>query len=87
MDSFKLQERSDAILTLMGGLRLEWENYSEEIAKLARQYETVGKTFEKICGPRKNQLARQFKRLDAMSVEDEPPVRLVSGGADDDLER
>jgi DNA recombination protein RmuC len=84
MDSFRLQERSNALLGMIAGLRQEWEKYSGKINSLRKQYQTVGTTLDELVGPRHNKLGREFKRLDEIDVEDEPTVRLLAGGADDE---
>jgi hypothetical protein len=82
MDSFKLQERSNAMLGMIKGLRHEWEKYSDKVESLKKQYGTLGNTLEDLVGPRHNQLAKQFARVDNMNIDEEPTARQLAANAE-----
>jgi DNA recombination protein RmuC len=82
MDSFKLQERSNAMLGMIKGLRHEWEKYSDKVESLKKQYGTLGNTLEDLVGPRHNQLAKQFARVDNMNIVEEPTARQLAANAE-----
>jgi DNA recombination protein RmuC len=82
MDSFRLQERSDQLLTIIGALGGEWAKYSGKILSLQKQHKTLSNTLEELAGPRLNKLELQFKRVADLTTEDEPAMLVLPGGAE-----
>jgi DNA recombination protein RmuC len=92
-DTLALQRTSDEILGLLSGFSDQWTKYTDEVDKLGRQLDTVGRTFEQVNGTRRRQLERQLDKVetvrdqrgvDAVVVEEERPrllrVRDDEGG-------
>jgi DNA recombination protein RmuC len=63
-DSVALQRTSDEILALLAGFSDQWERYTEEVDKLGRQLETVGKTYDQVNGVRRRQLEKQLDGIE-----------------------
>ena len=82
MDSFKIQERSDQLLGMIGGLNKEWGKYSERIDSLKKQHETFSRTLDDLTSTRRNQLNKQFQRVTSLTTDDEPAMAVLSGGED-----
>jgi DNA recombination protein RmuC len=84
MDSFRLQERSDQLLTIISALGGEWAKYSGKILSLQKQHKTLSNTLDELAGPRLNKLELQFKRVADLTTEDEPAMLVLPGGAESD---
>jgi DNA recombination protein RmuC len=82
MDSFKIQERSDQLLGMIGGLNKEWGKYSERIDSLKKQHETFSRTLDDLTTTRRNQLNKQFQRVTSLTTDDEPAMTVLTGGED-----
>ena len=82
MDSFKIQERSDQLLGMIGGLNKEWGKYSDRIDSLKKQHETFSRTLDDLTSTRRNQLNKQFQRVTSLSTDDEPAMTVLTGGED-----
>ena len=82
MDSFKIQERSDQLLGMIGGLNKEWDKYSDRIDSLKKQHETFSRTLDDLTTTRRNQLNKQFQRVTSLTTDDEPAMTVLTGGDD-----
>ena len=82
MDSFKIQERSDQLLGMIGGLNKEWDKYSDRIDSLKKQHETFSRTLDDLTTTRRNQLNKQFQRVTSLTTDDEPAMTVLTGGED-----
>lgn len=80
VDNFLIERRSDEIMTTLGGLREQWERWSEPMDRMGRALGTAQKAFDELSGPRTRQFERQLEKLEAvrdatteLDPSDEPP--------------
>ncbi|MCP4226593.1 MAG: DNA recombination protein RmuC [Actinomycetia bacterium] len=66
VDNFLIERRSGEIIGALGGLRDQWERWSEPMDKMGRAITTAQKAFDELSGPRTRQFERQLEKLEAV---------------------
>lgn len=64
VEQTRLERTSDEIIECLGAFAQQWERFSEELDRAAKQLGTVQGTFDKLTGTRRRQLERQLDRID-----------------------
>jgi DNA recombination protein RmuC len=93
-DNFMIEQTSDQILALIGRFGAEWGKYTAAVDKVKQRVDQLDKAVDELAGPRRRQLERPLKQLDAIRRERDIPVdgelfvavdRDGDAEADDDL--
>jgi DNA recombination protein RmuC len=63
VEQTRLERTSDEILQCLAGFTQQWEKFSDELDRVAKQLGTVQGTFDKLTGTRRRQLERQLDRI------------------------
>lgn len=66
VDNFLVERRSDEILSSIGGLRDQWEKFSESVNKVGRGLSSAQKGFDDLIGPRTRQFEKQLNCLESV---------------------
>ena len=66
IDTFALARSTDEILRHLTSFGVQWQKYSDEIAKVKNQLGTVSRTFESLSGTRRNQLQKEIDKIDEL---------------------
>jgi DNA recombination protein RmuC len=77
-DLVMVEEQAGEILELVQGFRGQWSKYAESVDKVARQLDTVQKSFAELVGTRRSQLDRAVGRIVARQPDEDRPL---AGGA------
>ncbi len=64
VDAFLVERRSDEIMAALGGVREQWERWSEPMDKLRRGLSSAQRAYDELAGPRARQLDRQLQKLE-----------------------
>jgi len=73
VEQFRLERRSDEILRSLAGLSGEWDKLTEGLDKVARQLDTVHRTFhEELNGTRRRVFQRRLDEVGALPEADGP---------------
>ncbi len=86
-DNFMIEQTSDEILALMGTFSQQWKKYNESLDKVKTKFDQLDRSFEELVGPRRRQLEKPLRQLDAVRRDRDLPVdgqmfRLVDEGDD-----
>ena len=86
-DNFMIEQTSDEILALMGAFSQQWKKYNESLDKVKTKFDQLDRSFEELVGPRRRQLEKPLRQLDAVRRDRDLPVdgqmfRLVDEGDD-----
>ena len=65
-DNFMIEQTSDEILQLLGTFSTQWNKYTSSLDKVRRQFDTVGRSFDELVGPRRRQLSKPLEELDQL---------------------
>lgn len=87
-DNFMIEQTSDEILALMGTFSQQWKKYNEALDKVKTKFDQLDRSFEELMGPRRRQLEKPLRQLDAVRRDRDLPVdgqmfTLVDRSADD----
>jgi DNA recombination protein RmuC len=63
VEQTRLERTSDEILQCLAGFTQQWQRFSDELDRVAKQLGTVQGTFDKLTGTRRRQLERQLDRI------------------------
>jgi DNA recombination protein RmuC len=92
-DNFVVEQTSREILALLGTFSQQWVKYSEQIDKVRRGLDSVGKAFDDLAGTRRRALERplaqieQLRRNEGVAAVALPGLGLgPEGGGDDTVE-
>jgi DNA recombination protein RmuC len=78
VDTFRLERRSDEILTYLSGFRGEWAKFSEQIDKVGRHLDTLNNSFDMLQGTRRNVMERTMRKVDELQAADTVEAVAVS---------
>ena len=87
-DNFVVEQTSREILALLGTFSQQWVKYSDQIDKVRRGLDSVGKAFDELAGTRRRALERplaqieQLRRAEGVAVAELPGLGLTIGGDD-----
>lgn len=70
VDTFRLERRSNEILTYLTGFRGEWSKFSEQVDKVGRHLETLNNSFDALQGTRRNVMERTLRKVDELQAVD-----------------
>jgi DNA recombination protein RmuC len=73
-DNFRLEQTSKEMLALLGTFGTQWAKYNDQVDRVKKQFDTVAKSFDELAGPRRRQLERPLRELEAMRVERHVPL-------------
>jgi DNA recombination protein RmuC len=62
------------MLGLLGTFGVEWNKFNKQVDRVKKQFDTVAKGFDELAGPRRRQLERPLRELDALRHERHVPV-------------
>jgi DNA recombination protein RmuC len=48
---------------------VQWKKYNDQVDRVKKQFDTVAGSFEELAGPRRRQLERPLRDLDALRQE------------------
>ncbi len=65
-DAFRIGQASDEILQCLARFRSEWEKFSLQLDRVAKQWETAHRGLEELAGTRRRQLERRLDHVDAL---------------------
>ena len=68
-DNYMVEQTSDEILALIGTFGQQWTKYNEALDKVKTRFEQLDRSFEELSGPRRRQLEKPLRRLEAVRVE------------------
>jgi DNA recombination protein RmuC len=68
-DNYMVEQTSDEILALIGTFGQQWTKYNDAIDKVKARFEQLDRSFEELAGPRRRQLEKPLRRLEAVRVE------------------
>jgi DNA recombination protein RmuC len=85
-DNFVIEQTSDQILELIGTFGVQWQKYNEQVHKVKTKFDQLDRQFEELVGPRKRQLERPLRELEAVRLERGLPIdgELFPATDDDD---
>ena len=66
MDSFRLERVGDEILQCLGGFRLQWQKFSEQVDVVARRLESTQRAYDDLAGTRRKALQRTIDDVDEL---------------------
>lgn len=73
-DNFMIEQTSDEILALMGTFSVQWKKYNEALDKVKTKFDQLDRSFEELVGPRRRQLEKPLRQLDAVRRDRDLPV-------------
>jgi len=68
-ENFRLEQTSREMLGLLGKFSVQWKKYNDQVDRVKKQFDTVAGSFEELAGPRRRQLERPLRDLDALRQE------------------
>jgi DNA recombination protein RmuC len=68
-DNFRLEQTSGEVLATLGRFGVQWRKYNEQIDRVKRQFDTVAGSFDELAGPRRRQLEKPLRELEALRQE------------------
>jgi len=69
IDNFRLESKSQEMLSLFGSFKLQWEKFKEQMDTVKDRFDTVHKGYEELTGARERQLDRYLGKIDDVRVE------------------
>lgn len=73
-DNFMIEKTSDEILQLLGTFGAQWRKYTEQVDTVQKRFDAVDKAFSQLTGPRRRQLEKPLRQLDALRLARNLPV-------------
>ena len=70
MDTFAFERASEEILRCLAGFGAQWRAFSEQIDKVDRHLDTLGRSIGELSGVRRRQLERHLARIDDLRTRD-----------------
>lgn len=70
MDTFAFERASEEILRCLAGFGAQWRAFSEQIDKVDRHLDTLGRSIGELSGVRRRQLERHLDRIDDLRTRD-----------------
>jgi DNA recombination protein RmuC len=71
VDSFRLEQTSKEILSLLHGFEKQWDRFVEQMDKVGRNLKTASNAFDELQGARRNQLERQLDKIESLRQQPE----------------
>jgi DNA recombination protein RmuC len=65
-DNFMIEQTSREILDLLGRFGQQWGKYAEQVDRLKRQFDTVGRSFEELATTRRRQLEKPLLAIEEL---------------------
>jgi DNA recombination protein RmuC len=87
VDSFRLERRSNEILSYLSGFRGEWSKFSEQVDKVGRHLDTLNNSFDALQGTRRNVMERTLRKVDELQAAEADDVMEVAMASVDPGER
>lgn len=86
-DNLVVARKSQEILALMRGFRIQWEKFTSGLDLLGKKLQQVDKTFDTLTSTRKSQLDRALTRIDSLAENSEYKSLVTSGDEEADREK
>ena len=64
VDTFRLERTSDEILDLPRGFTKQWEQFSDQVDKLGRTFDSTQRAYDELSGTRRRALQRPLDQID-----------------------
>ena len=77
IDNFHLTQRTDEILTVLGGFNQQWTMYKDAVGRVGRGLATTQKAFDTLSGPRTRVLDRHIERVERLRVDAGLPAEVL----------
>lgn len=71
VDNFKLAERTDEILSVLGNFNKQWDSYKKKMENLGDAINRTQKVYGELTTTRTNQLDRQVRKVEALRQADD----------------
>ncbi|MEI8238691.1 MAG: DNA recombination protein RmuC [Actinomycetota bacterium] len=65
-DNFMIEQTSRDILDLLGRFGQQWAKYTDQVERLQRQFDAVGKSFDELAGTRRRQLEKPLQAIEEL---------------------
>ena len=63
-DNFMIEQTSQEILDLLGRFQHQWTKYGDQVDRVRRQLDAVGRSFDELAGTRRRALDKQLAAID-----------------------
>jgi DNA recombination protein RmuC len=77
VDNFALRKSEDEIIGLFGRFSQQWQKFEQSLDTLGRRMVSAQNAFDSVVGPRKNQLERPLRQIEALRNEKGLPIAPV----------